>query len=325
MRNIFCRGYRFLWVLAIAVIPGSMVFSQTPKLHVISVESPRQLREFLRYSPDRIPFVSAHRGGPRSGGPRSGYPENCLATFENTLRSTWAMLEIDPRYTKDSAIVLMHDATLERTTTGHGKVLDFTLEELRKLRLKDTEGRVTDYQIPTLGEALEWAKGKTVLIVDQKDVPVQARVQEIRKHNAEANALVMAYTFEDAQLAYSLNPEVMMEVFIPDREAADRFEQMRVPWQNVVAFVTHTQPKEATIFQHLHSKGTMAIVGSSRTVDKDYTDKKITDSELNKGYLTIIASGADIIEADLAIEAGEALMKMPKKKSSKRQFFKIRP
>ena len=312
-------------VLALAVISGFMGFSQPSTLHMITLKSPHELQAFLRYSPDRIPFVSAHRGGPRSGGPRPGYPENCLATFENTLRSTWSIIEIDPRYTKDSAIVLMYDPTLDRTTTGHGKVSDFTLEELRKLRLKDPEGRVTDYPIPTLGEALEWAKGKTVLIVDQKDVPMQARVQEIRKHRAEANALVMAYTFEDAQLAYSLNPDVSMEVFIPDQEAADRFEQMGVPWQNVVAFVTHTQPKDTSIFQHLHSKGTLAIVGSSRTIDKDYTDKKITSSELDKGYLTIVASGADIIEADLAIEAGEALMTIPKKKSSKRQFFKIRP
>lgn len=283
------------------------------------------MRDFFRYNPHRIPFVSAHRGGPRPGGPRPGYPENCLATFENTLRHTWAILEIDPRYTKDSAIVLMHDPTLNRTTTGHGKVADYTLAELRQLRLKDTEGRVTDYTIPTLGEALEWAKGKTVLVVDQKDVPIEARIAEIRKHGAEANALVMAYTYEDAKLAYSLNPKVMMEVFIADQKAADAFEKMGVPWANTVAFVTHTQPKDPDIFQYLHTQGTLAIVGSSRTIDKDYTEKKISKSALDKGYLAIIDSGADIIEADLAIEAGGALRKGTKIKGSKKQFFKILP
>lgn len=222
-------------------------------------------------------------------------------------------------------IVLMHDPTLDRTSTGHGKVSDYTLEELKKLRLKDTEGQVTDYVIPTLGEALEWAKGKTVLVIDQKDVPIAARVAEIRKHNAEANALVMAYNLEDAKLSHSLNPEVMTEVFIADRKAADNFEQTGVPWENVVAFVTHTQPKDAAISQHLHDKGTMAIVGSSRTIDKDYTEKKISQSDLNKGYHAIIASGADIIEADLAIEAGEALFAKTKIKGSKGGFFKMKP
>ncbi len=320
MRRNISRGYPILLLIALVAIPGFNSFSQSPKLHVLDLESPAQLRAFLRYTPDRIPFVSAHRGGPRSG-----YPENCLATFENTLHRTWAILEIDPRYTKDSAIVLMHDPTLDRTTTGHGKVSDHTLEELRKLRLKDTEGQVTECSIPTLGEALEWAKGKTVLVIDTKDVPIAARIEEITKHRAEANAMVMANNFDDAKLAYSLNPEVMMEVFIPDQAAADQFGQTGVPWENVVAFVTHTQPKDAAIFQYLHDKGAMAIVGSSRTIDKDFTEKKISKSELDKGYRAIIASGADIIEADLAIEAGEALMRRKEMKSSKDKYFEKRP
>ncbi|WP_373511497.1 glycerophosphodiester phosphodiesterase family protein [Persicitalea sp.] len=318
-RNI-SRGYPILLLVAVLAIPGFNSFSQSPKLHILDLESPAQLRAFLRYTPDRIPFVSAHRGGPRSG-----YPENCLATFENTLYRTWAILEIDPRYTKDSAIVLMHDPTLDRTTTGHGKVGDYTLKELRKLRLKDPEGQVTEYTIPTLGEVLEWAKGKTVLIIDQKDVSIAARVAEIKKHQAEANALLMAYNFDDAKLAYSLNPEVMMEVFVPDHAAADRFWQTGVPWENVVAFVTHTQPNDPAIFQHLHDKGVLAIVGSSRTIDKDYSEKKIPKSELDMGYHRIIDSGADIVEADLAIEAGEAMMARTKMKGSKGRFFKKKP
>ena len=312
--------YPFLLVLLLALALSSSGLAQSTRLHILQVENPRQLRDFFRYSPDRIPFVSAHRGGPRPG-----YPENCLATFENTLRHTWAILEIDPHYTKDSAIVLMHDPTLDRTTNGHGKVADYTLAELRQLRLKDTDGQITDYTIPTLGEALAWAKGRTVLVVDQKDVPMAARVAEIRKHGAEANALGMAYKFADAKLAYALNFDVMMEVFIADQKAADAFAKTGVPWENTVAFVTHTKPKDPGIFQYLHTQGTLAIVGSSRTIDKDFAEKKIARSDLNEGYLNIIESGADIIEADLAIEAGETLMKSQEKKSSKKRFFKTLP
>jgi glycerophosphoryl diester phosphodiesterase len=123
------------------------------------------LRDFFKYSKDKISFISAHRGGPREG-----FPENCIETFENTLRTTPAILEIDPRFTRDGEIVLMHDVTLDRTTDGQGKVIDYTLAELKKLRLKDTEGNMTPYQIPTLDEALQWAKGKTVLVIDEKDV-----------------------------------------------------------------------------------------------------------------------------------------------------------
>src|SRR5262245_39010034 len=97
-------------------------------LHTFNVSNARELKELLSYSAARIPLVSAHRGGARKG-----FPENCIATFENTLRHTPALLEVDPRYTKDGAIVLMHGATLERTTTGAGKVADRTLAELKAL------------------------------------------------------------------------------------------------------------------------------------------------------------------------------------------------
>jgi glycerophosphoryl diester phosphodiesterase len=49
------------------------------------------------------------------------------------------MFEIDPRITKDSVVVLMHDATLDRTTTGTGRVADHTWAELQQLRLKDAD------------------------------------------------------------------------------------------------------------------------------------------------------------------------------------------
>src|SRR5262245_64399554 len=175
-------------------------------LHTFQIRSPRDLRELLSYNATRVPLVSAHRGGARKG-----FPENCIATFKNTLRHTHALLEVDPRYTKDGAIVLMHDATLNRTTTGEGNVADHTLAELKALRLKDPEGNITDYRIPTLDEALAWAKGKTMLVLDQKNVPMEARVKKIQEHHAQASALVIAYSFEDAKRWYALAQNVMQE------------------------------------------------------------------------------------------------------------------
>src|SRR5699024_4678666 len=128
------------------------------------------------------------------GAPTLGYPENCIATFRHTLRHTWSIMEVDPHYTKDSAIILMHDPTLDRTSTGHGKISDYTLPELKKLNLKDSKGNTTKFKIPTLDEALEWAKGKTVLILDQKDVPVEARAEKIIEHHAQSCAMIMCYT-----------------------------------------------------------------------------------------------------------------------------------
>ena len=129
-------------------------------LHRIDAGTPQGLQDLFAPGPEALPLVSAHRGG---AGP--GFPENCIATFEQTLRHGWAMLEIDPRYTKDRMLVLNHDPTLDRTTSGTGRVADYTLAELKELRLKDRRGQLTEHRITTLDEAMTWARGKAILLV----------------------------------------------------------------------------------------------------------------------------------------------------------------
>lgn len=131
------KSFLMLFVLLLAM-PGAVCAQAAAGppagaalMHRIDARSPQGLRDLFRHTDQPLPLVSAHRGGPQPG-----YPENCLATFENTLHHTFAIMEVDPRYTKDGQIVLHHDDTLGRTTTGRGKVSDFTLAELKALRLK---------------------------------------------------------------------------------------------------------------------------------------------------------------------------------------------
>lgn len=286
-------------------------------LHIFNLHNAGDTKAFLHYSNDRIPLVSSHRGGPARG-----YPENCLATFTHTLRHTWSLLEIDPHYTKDSVIILMHDPTLDRTSTGHGKISDHSLAEIKQLFLKDRMGEVTQYKIPTLDEALEWAKGRAILILDQKDVSAATRARIVRQHHAEANAMVMCYSYEDARTVYQIDPNIMMEVFIPDEQSLRKFGDSGVPWKNVVAFVSHYQPKDPHIFEKIHEKGVSCIMGSSRTLDKDYLAEKISKTQLDSGYQRIIHSGADLIEADLGSEAGDGIRSLQDLTGSRGKYLK---
>ena len=309
-----------LTVLLCAIGCRGQKKSDIEDFYTLNIESPEDLKEFFAYSPDRIPFVSAHRGGDRKY-----FPENCIETFENTLSQVHAVIEVDPRYTKDSIMVLVHDATLDRTTTGKGRVNEYTLEELKKLRLKDSEGNITDYQIPTLDEALEWARSKTILILDRKDVPITERVRKIMKHNAESYAMVIAYSWDEIKESYSFNPDIMMEIMLTDTVQIRRFEETGVPWRNIVAFISHNLVEEADIFDKIHAKGAMCIVGSSRNYDIAYKIGEIkTFEELSEKYLNMIGDGADIIEADLAIAAGLSLRKIYAfdKPGTKNRFFK---
>ncbi len=281
------------------------------QLHIIKLSTPAEMREFLRYAPDRIPLVSAHRGGPRPG-----FPENCIATFENTLRHVHAILEVDPRLTKDGVAVLMHDPTLDRTTTGTGKLADHTWEQLKRLKLKDTEGKATPYGMATLDEALDWAKGKTILVLDRKSVPVEMTARIIAQHKAETCAMVIAYTYAEARRYHELNKNIMMEVFMADSRRAAQFDAGGVPWESIVAFVTQSRPQDASIYELIHRKGALCIVGSHRSHDQEFLSGK------NKRiYEELIRDGADIIEADRAIEAAEAIRQLAPKDSSKSRFF----
>ena len=312
--------YPVLLLLLIAFSVITCTNGESDSLNTFNISDAGDLKAFFSYTDDRIPFVCAHRGGDRPF-----FPENCIATFENTLLQVNAMIETDPRYTRDSLIVLMHDPTLERTTNGTGRVCDFTLEELKKLRLKDSYGNITDYQIPTLAEALEWSKSKTILVLDRKDVPIDTRIKMIEEHKAESHAIVIAYSIDEIKKCYGINPDIMMEIMLADTAQVNKFDKTGVPWENVVGFVSHGLVENPEIFKIIHSKGTMCIVGSSRNHDLSYKKGDIKSiEELSPKYIKMITDGADIIEADLAIEAGLSIKSsVPLMKStSKRKFFK---
>ena len=137
------------------------------KYNYLSFPDSKALHSYYQYSKNASPIIQGHRGTIENG-----LPESSIASFEYVLEQMPAVFEIDPRLTKDSVIVVFHDANLERTSTGKGRVIDYTWEELQKLYLKNADGEETEYKIPTLAEVLEWARGKTVLVLDKKDVPL---------------------------------------------------------------------------------------------------------------------------------------------------------
>lgn len=128
---------------------GLLCEAKSPKLNTIKIRNERQMRDYFRYEPANPIIISGHRGGMAPG-----FPENCIPSFENTLTILESFFEIDPRLTKDSVIVLFHDSTLDRSSTGKGKVKNYTYAELQELFLTDRDGNVTPYKIPTLEEAI---------------------------------------------------------------------------------------------------------------------------------------------------------------------------
>lgn len=115
----------------------------------------------LKNPKDNHVMICAHRGISEK------VPENSLAGIKECINLGIEIVEIDLSKTKDGKIILMHDKTLERTTTGRGKVSETTLAEIKKLYLKDKNGKVTSHKVPTLEKALDVAKGKILVQMDK--------------------------------------------------------------------------------------------------------------------------------------------------------------
>ncbi|MBC3784190.1 glycerophosphodiester phosphodiesterase [Spirosoma utsteinense] len=83
------------------------------------------------------------------------HPENTLPAFKEAIRLGAQMIEFDIQLTKDNALVIMHDETVDRTTNGTGKVADLTLAQIRQLDAGIKKGQVfAGTAIPTFDEVL---------------------------------------------------------------------------------------------------------------------------------------------------------------------------
>lgn len=108
-------------------------------------------------------LVASHRGDWRN------YTENSIEAIESCIRMGVDIVEIDVSRTKDGYLILMHDKKVDRTTNEKGLVSDFTLEEIRQMNLRNGLGRVGEFKIPTLEEAMLIAKDKITVNLDKAD------------------------------------------------------------------------------------------------------------------------------------------------------------
>ncbi len=145
MKNIKAVLLFFITLISIST------FAQTPA---------QQLKAIFNANTKQI-LIAAHRGDWRSA------PENSVQALQNSIAKGFDLMELDVKLSKDSVLVVMHDNTLDRSTNGKGKPSDYTLIELKKMRLKNGLGRTTDHQIPTLEEMMKIAKGKILINVDK--------------------------------------------------------------------------------------------------------------------------------------------------------------
>ena len=150
------------------------------------------------------PLIVAHRGFSAVA------PENTLAAFRAAHAAGAVAAECDVRCTADGQVVLLHDTTLDRTTSGTGPLAGVTLGDLRRLDAGSWRGaEYAGEAVPTLAEALDVARGRLHLVIEVKESSIAERVMEVvRRADAAAHVSVIAFDAAICRRVRELAPTV---------------------------------------------------------------------------------------------------------------------
>lgn len=151
-----------LFRLLFVAIGATMMFSACSDTASNDKRAAKIVEE-IRNPKSKNVLVVCHRGDWRN------FPENSIPAIESVIEMGADVVELDIQLTKDSVLVLMHDGTIDRCTTGKGRVDDLTYEELQKFYMKTAHGTrcSLDLKVPTLREALEVCKDRIVINIDK--------------------------------------------------------------------------------------------------------------------------------------------------------------
>jgi glycerophosphoryl diester phosphodiesterase len=165
-------------------------------------------------------IVVGHRGAPNKA------PENTLASFEAAIAIGVDAIELDVHFSRDGRLVVIHDATLERTTDGVGPVHERSLAELKTL---DAGGwfdpRFAGERIPTFDEALDRIGRRTGLQVEIKgrsDGLVEATLAMLAARGLLDDAMITSFQLDWLPLVRSLAPNAAIGALIRERLADGR-------------------------------------------------------------------------------------------------------
>jgi glycerophosphoryl diester phosphodiesterase len=142
----------------------------------------------------RTPAVIGHRGASAAA------PENTLAAFQRAVELGADAVELDVKLSRDGALVIMHDETVDRTTDGKGKVCDLTLADFKRLDAGSWKGpQFAGERVPTLAEVFEavgqrlWINVELTNYYAGRDNLVPAVVGLIQKMSMQRRVLLSSF------------------------------------------------------------------------------------------------------------------------------------
>jgi glycerophosphoryl diester phosphodiesterase len=252
-------------------------------------------------------FVVAHRGDWRNA------PENSLEAVRRAIDMGVDMVEVDIRLTKDSVLVLMHDASIDRTTNGKGNIANFTLDELRQFRLKDALGTTLSQQIPTLKEVMTLCKNKTLVNVDKAGNYMDLVRQILKETGTERQVVYKGeQTYGQIRERYGklLDSIIYMPMILSEREDMESYIADFLEYYHPKAFELSYKSVNSPIYsqiKRLKKAGcrvwTNSLWSSNNAGHDD--ERAVHNPDANWGWM--IEQGTNLIQTDRPKELLEYL------------------
>jgi len=236
-------------------------------------------------------------------------PENSIAAIEATGRAIPnAILELDAVLTKDRQLVLMHDDTMDRTTTGRGRVADLTLAQVKQARLKASNGALTRAAPPTLGEALD-AAGRVGAIasIDLKPADgettvdlARAVIDQVRRSRAGNRVILITYNDADARAVAAMAPEMMISAGLGGVDDLSGLNPAQIlAW-------TGTREERPALWRALREAGVEVQFGTLGAEGVRRDDRYAADGDVSE-YRDLVRQGVTVIATDTPLAVKSVL------------------
>jgi glycerophosphoryl diester phosphodiesterase len=262
-------------ILSILFFTGLVFISQAQ----VPVDA---IRERFLDADSKIVMVAAHRAA------HLDFPENSLPAIQEAIRIGVDIVELDVKVTKDGIPILMHDGTINRTTTGTGKPSDFTLEELRQFRLVH-QGETTDELIPTFEEALMLVKNNVLVDIDIKTDQLDPIIDVIKKLKCEDQVFWFDNDYEALEYVRNADHDFMLMPRAYSIEMADSAIVRFQPAAVHIDFKFYTEE----VVTLIKSNNARIWINALGAYDPAFGTEK-EDEALEK----ILRYGANIIQTD---------------------------
>ena len=262
-------------------------------------ESVRLLIEELKNPQSEQVLVVSHRGDWRNA------PENSLQAFKNCMSMGVDMIEIDLKMTKDGCLILMHDKTIDRTTNGTGEPKEYTLEEIKKFRLKNGLGRVTPHQIPTLEEVLNLTKGKILINIDKGYDYFNEVYSLLEKTGTTSQAVIKSgFSLEKVRAENGNVLDKVIYMPIINLNAPDAAQQIdiykAIKPVAIECIFDKVTPEVSVLLQKIKTNGSKVWINSlwpSLNGGHD-DDRAVEENQPDETWGWIVSQGATLIQTD---------------------------